>query len=83
MEQIFKLVFVYPDGHIEEVEETFYDAEKAKEYGNSLLVQVQNTEEYFNHNQDDELGFGKKRNPYYMVVEVTDNKYSMVFESKH
>lgn len=76
-EKYYKVVFVYPDGHIEEIEETFKEGLEAKEYGNNLLAQVANTEQF--HGGLDE----EKRNPYFMIVEVKGKKLKLVFESSH
>ena len=53
MEKVYKVVFVYPDGHIEEVEETFNEGSDAVEYGNNLLNQVLHTEIYKNPFDED------------------------------
>ena len=70
----YKLNFVYPDGHIEEIDEYFRDLEKAKNYGEQLMIQVANTEQFHG---------GHKGKPYFMVYEVADGQNSLVFESKH
>lgn len=77
MEKIYKVVFVYPDGHIEEIEEAFNEGRDALEYGNNLLNQVLHTEQYKNPFEDN------KQDPYFMIVEVNGKKMKMVFESKH
>ena len=82
MEKYFKLEFVYPDGHIEEIFDVFHSEEKAKEYGNSLLVQVQNTEGV-KRPESDSLSFKKKGKPYYMVYEYEGEEGRLIFESKH
>ena len=76
----YKVVFVYADGHIEEIDDSFFSEEKAISYGEELLAQVGHTESY--------LGgqgglFGKKRKPYFMVVQVGEGTYHMVYESEH
>ena len=77
MEKIYKVVFVYPDGHIEEIEEAFNEGRDALEYDNNLLNQVLHTEQYKNPFEED------KHDPYFMIVEVNGKKFKMVFESKH
>ena len=76
-EKYYKVVFVYPDGHIEEIEDNFNDGIEAKEYGNNLLAQVANTEQFYG-GMDEE-----KHNPYFMIVEVKGKKLKLVFESVH
>lgn len=75
MEKNYRVVFVYPDSHIEEIEEVFNDGKEALEYGNSMLVQVANTEQF--HAFADE-----KIQPYFMIVEVNGKKHRMVYNSK-
>ena len=77
MEKIYKVVFVYPDGHIEEIEEKFKEGSDALDYGNNLLNQVLHTEKFKNPFDED------KCDPYFMIVEVKGKKLKMVFESKH
>lgn len=72
----YTVVFVYPDGHIEEIEERFSKSSDAKEYGDNLLGQVYNTEKFHGGFSDD------KRDPYYMIVEVVGKKRNMVYDSK-
>ena len=57
MEKRYKVVFVYPDGHIEEVDDIFTNGRDALEYGNNLLGQVINTEKIFAHPHVDEDDF--------------------------
>lgn len=76
-EKFFKVVFVYPDGHIEEIEDIFNSIESAKDFGENLTNQVINTERFHGGSAEG------KRAPYFMVVEVLDGKLKMVFESQH
>ena len=77
----YKLVFAYPDGHIEEDFDQFMELEKAKEYGEDLLGQVLNTESVFK-GEDNDFGFSKKHKPYFMVYEVEGEESHLVYESK-
>ena len=52
----FKVVFVYADGHIEEIDDLFSSQEKAVQYGEELLGQVGHTEKFFDR-KDGEFGF--------------------------
>lgn len=76
----YKVVFVYADGHIEEVDDTFFDEEKAIKYGEELLDQVGHTEAYLGN---DTGLFKRKRKPYFMVVQIGEGSYHMIYESEH
>ena len=81
MEISYRVVFVYPDGHIEDIDMIFGSKEDAVAYGDNLLGQVANTEQF--HGGDDEFGFKEKINPYFMVVATKGKKYHLVYESRH
>ena len=84
MSKLYKVVFVYPDGHIEEIDDTFENGREALEYGNNLLVQVINTEGVFNRSGsafDDDFSFKEKVQPHFMIVEVNGKKYHLVYDS--
>ena len=83
MEPRYKLVFVYPDGHIEEFDEIFRDEKKAIEYGESLIAQVQGTEGVMKPNGGGLFASKRKRKPYFMIVSVEEGTYHLVYESKH
>ena len=74
-DKYYTVVFVYPDGHIEELEEHFENGADAREQGNSLLAQVLNTEKFHGGFTED------KRDPYFMIVEVIGKRRNLVFES--
>ena len=83
MEKYYKVVFVYPDGHIEEIEEMFRTGTEALEYGNGLIAQVHNTEGVFRGaEEDDEFGFKEKIDPYYMILEIKGKRYRLVYDSR-
>lgn len=84
MEKIYKVVFVYPDGHIEEIEDVFKNGKEALEYGNNLLVQVRNTEGVFSRREIDDI-FKQKESikPHFMIIEIVGKKYHLVYESKN
>ena len=76
MVAFYKLEFTYPDGHVEEIEETFIGVTQARVYGDSLLVQVANTEQYRSSR-------GKTlRQPYYCVIENANGERKIVFDSR-
>ena len=86
MEKAYRLIFVYPDGHIEEINQLFSKGQDALELGNSMLVQVRNTENIKGHRQPsgmDEFGFREDVEPYFMIVEIHNNKYHLVYESRY
>jgi hypothetical protein len=84
MDKHYRVVFVYPDGHIEEIQDQFAKGADALEYGNSLLAQVNSTEDVFQKgNYEDEFGEQKERSePYFMIVEVKGKKFRMAYTSK-
>ena len=75
MEKYYKVVFVYPDSHIEEIEQLFKEGKEAIEYGNSLIAQVINTEQFHS-------SVGEKIDPYFMIIEIKGKKYNLVFDSR-
>lgn len=82
MEKYYKVVFVYPDTHVEEIEEQFKTGTEALEYGNGLITQVKNTEGTFKGTEVDEFGFKEKIEPYFMILEIKGKKYRLVFDSR-
>ena len=80
--EAYRLVFVYPDGHVEDSFEQFMEKDKAIEYGESLLCQVQNTESVFKPGNDDDFGFKDIQNPFFMVYSVEGKKVRLVYESR-
>lgn len=84
MEKAYKVVFVYPDNHIEEINEMFKTGREALECGNNLLGQVAHTERFFDKVVDEDDFFHKDPiEPYFMIVEVYNRKYHMVYDSRH
>ena len=83
MEKTYKLVFVYPDGHIEEIDALFTNGRDALEYGNSLLGQVNGTEQVYGHSNESDDFFKKEPiDPYFMIVEFGSKKYHLVYDSR-
>ena len=86
MEKNYKVVFVYPDGHLEEIQDLFKTGREALDYGNNLLAQVNSTEKFLHRSSFDEDDiFGNKEpiDPYFMIIEFGDNKkYSLVYDSR-
>lgn len=83
MEKIYKIVFVYPDGHIEDIDTEFHTGKEALEYGNNLLAQVYNTEGVFRglSSSGDEFDFQEKKEPHFMILEVRGKKSRLVYDS--
>ena len=82
MSKHYKVVFVYPDGHIEEINDQFKTGKDALEYGNNLLAQVKNTEGVFHRGDyDNEFGFNEKKEAHFMIVEMNGKKYRLVYDS--
>ena len=84
MEKAYRVVFVYPDGHIEETQELFKNGREALDYGNSLLAQVHGTESVINRRPVDDI-FEERQStePYFMIVEVYNRKFHLVYDSRN
>lgn len=83
MDTIYKIVFVYPDGHLEDIEETFRTGAEALDYGQNLLGQVHNTEGVLNRRAiSDVFDEVKSIDPYFMIVKVNGKKYHLVYDSR-
>lgn len=85
MVKFYKVVFVYPDGHIEEIDEQFQNGNDALEYGKNLLNQVRNTEGVLqrgSRHDDDVFGFNEKQQAHFMIVEMNGEQYRLVYDSK-
>ncbi len=72
----YYLTFSYPDGHVEEIEQSFSSRKDAIEYGLSLLNQVRATEETKREGFDYE-----GREPFFTVYEVDGDSRKLVFHS--
>ena len=83
MEKQYKVVFVYPDGHIEEIDDVFNNGRDALEYGNNLLGRVNSTEKNYHHDVDPDNFFQREiSDPYFMIVELGNKKYRLVYDSR-
>ena len=85
MEKRYRLVFVYPDRHIEEIDVWFSNGREALDYGNNLLGQVYNTEKFRDTSPSGFDDFFEKKpiDPYFMIVEVHNKKRRMVYDSRN
>ena len=73
----FAVIFTYPDGHSEEIEEIFSDLKAAIEYGSSLLNQVRQTEEIKKEGM-----FGEESGEAsFAVIELEEGKKKIVYTS--
>lgn len=78
----FELLISYPDGHIEVIEETFYNLEKAKEYGEGMMNQIAATEQFHDGKDDGSLKSRRLQKPYYEVYKVGDGSRELVAKGK-
>ena len=60
MEKYYRVVFVYPDGHLEDIEDTFKSGADALECGNTIMAQISSTEQYRSKYSED------KKDPYFI-----------------
>ena len=74
----YKVTMTYPGGRVEEVEDTFSTLEKAKDFGQQLILQAQ-----ANSRQRDTGAFFKKKTKAFFVVYEKEGKESnLVFDSR-
>ena len=78
---MYKLSIFYPDGHVEEIQESFESLESAKEYGKSMMAQIKNTEAYHAGKKD---LFGEKisKKPHFEVSVRENNVTKVVYKGK-
>ena len=74
----YKVTMTYPSGRVEEVEDTFSTLEKAKEFGQQLIVQAQANSKF----RDNGLFFKKKTKPYFVVFEKEGKESNIVYDSR-
>ena len=72
----YYVTFSYPDGHMEEIEQSFNTRNDAVEYGTNLLNQVRATEATKKQGLGYEGGIA-----YFLVYEVTDGQRRLVYRS--
>ena len=78
MDRYYKVQISYPNGQVEEVEETFNALDLAIQYGNSLLIQV-GPNENFHEGLDEEE---EPQEAYFFVIEVDEEKKDIVYDSR-
>lgn len=77
----FELLISYPNGHVEIIEEVFYNIEKAREYGVSMMNQIKATEQF--HIKSDEFYATKSlKKPYYEIYKKVNGSRELVEKNK-
>ena len=71
--EVFKLVVYYPDGHLEEMEDSFKTVEEAKAYGDRMMAEIKATEQ-FHADKHGILGGSKRKKAHYEVYEKSSLK---------
>ncbi len=69
----YYLSFSYPDGHVEEVEESFSSLDAAVAYGKNLLNQVRATENIRNDSSEEKL------EPHFEIKKFDGENYHIVY----
>ena len=77
----YKVHIIYPNAEEEIIEEDFYTLNKAIEYGNHLLGQVQYNANFHARSIDKE-GEEVDVEPYCQVIEMTNDGPKVVFDSR-
>ena len=75
--EIFELLVSYPDGHIEIIEEAFYNLEKAREYGKSMMNQIAATEQFHRHEEGVRL-----QKPYFEIYKKVGGDRELIEKGK-
>ncbi len=76
MEKFYRVIFVYPDGHLEDIDDTFKTGADALECGNTIMAQISSTEQYRSAYSED------KKDPYFMIVEIKGKKRTLVYDNR-
>lgn len=72
---LYYLSFSYPDGHVEEIQETFSSLDAAIAYGTNLFNQVGGTEQY-------KKGSRNHNKAHFEVLKVEGDVRQIVYKSK-
>ena len=76
MDKYYRVIFVYPDGHLEDIDDTFKTGSDAREYGNTIMAQISSTEQFRSNYSED------KKDPYFMIVEIKGKKRTLVYDNR-
>ena len=76
MEAKYRILFAYPNGRVEEIDEDFPTKEAAIDYGKTMLSQIPSMEEYRSPFEEE------KRKPGFSVIEKTTEESKIVYNSK-
>jgi hypothetical protein len=79
---VFELLVSYPDGHIEIIEENFYNLEKAREYGEGMMSEIAATEQFHQGRDDGSLTPRRLRKPYYEIYKIVDGDREFIEKGK-
>ena len=71
---MFRVTVSYPDGHIEEIDDSFETLKQAKDFGENVVDQIYNTE--------DIKGTRGKNKPYFLVLDAAKRPSEIVFDSR-
>ncbi len=82
MEKHYKVNVSFPDGHTQEMEDTFASLSDAVNFGYSMLSQIGETERFHKHDDFDPFSFDELQKPYFFVYEVVGGKKTCVYEGK-
>ena len=72
---IFKVIVTYPNAEVEEIDQDFYQLEKAVDYAKHILGQVQ-------YNAQFHASRGVNVQPYAVVKETNGKESKIVFDSR-
>ena len=75
MQVIYKVQMTYPSGRVEVIEEDFKTGKDALEYGNSMLAQIAQTEQFHGGFSDE------KKEPQFYIIEIKGKKRKVVYDS--
>lgn len=76
MEIIYKVEVSFPDGHIEELEVTFTNANEALSYANGILSQIAYTERGRQHDYE------VAQEAYFQIKKIEGDKKKAIYDSR-
>ena len=75
MSVIYKVQMTYPNGRTEVIEDDFSNGKDALEYGNGMLAQIMQTEQFHGGFSED------KKEASFCIIEVKGKKKKLVYDS--